>query len=69
MHAKSDSYTLSGRSAALSYPKHGRRRMPAPMRSPCTYTNAYIYNGYLAPVYVRVYFGHPFLQYTTTVLV
>ena len=39
MDAKSDSYTLSGRSAALPYPKHGRRRMPAPMRSPCTYLN------------------------------
>ena len=37
MHAKSDSYTLSCRSAALPYPKHGRRRMPAPMRSPFTY--------------------------------
>ena len=35
MHAKSDSYTLSGRSAALPYPKHGRRRLPAPMRSSC----------------------------------
>ena len=28
-------------SAALPYPKHGRRRMPAPMRSPCIYI--YIY--------------------------
>ena len=37
MHAKSDSYTSSCRSAALPYPKHGRRRMPAPMRSPCMY--------------------------------
>ena len=35
MHAESDSYTSSCRSAALPYPKHGHRRMPAPMRSPC----------------------------------
>ena len=35
MHAKSDSYTISCRSAARPYPKHGRRRIPAPMRSPC----------------------------------
>ena len=32
MHAKSDSYTLSCRSAALPYPKHGRRPI---CRRPC----------------------------------
>ena len=37
MHAKSDSYTSSCRSAALPYPKHGRRRMLAPMRSSCIF--------------------------------
>ena len=33
MNVKSDSYTLTCRSAALPYQKHGRRHSPAPMRS------------------------------------
>ena len=46
MRAKSDSYTLSCRSAALPYPKHGRRRMPASMRSLCKTQNCTRYSEY-----------------------
>ena len=45
MHAKSDSYTISCRSAALPYPKHGCRLMPAPMRSSCTIDRWYLGRG------------------------